>query len=53
MREVQAERRGRLPQPHLLQPLRPENMQSREGGRPALLGSPLLGDSLLPRAGVT
>lgn len=45
---VQAERRSRSPRPHLKQ-LRPKNMQSRERGRPGLLGSPSWGDSLLPR----
>lgn len=45
---IQAERRSRSPGPQLKQ-LRPKNMQSRERGKPGLLGSPSWGDSLLPR----
>lgn len=44
--EVQAERKGGLPRPHLQQ-LRSVMQRGREAG---LLGSPPLSDSLLPRA---
>lgn len=52
MRGVRVGGRSRIPQPHLLQQLRAENMQ-RERGRLGLPGSPSLGDSLLSRAEVT